>query len=226
MRCTSEPGPASFGTKRENAISMTQLKNMSDRIGGEMQRLDDLADRGKSLANDAKSFAKDAVGAAGNKLDAARDSAGEAAKEVKSFAKDAVSTAKDKLGAARDAGSDMTEDVASLAKDGVGAARGKLDAARKAVTEAASHAVDTAGRVSRQAGDGVMKGADVVANLVRERPLLALSAAFAAGVATLALATRPWRSPSSRLSDLLLDFLETNVSDRARRLAKSFPSLN
>lgn len=176
---------------------MTQLKNMSDRISGEMQRLDDLADSGKPLASDAKSLAKDAV-----------------------------STAKDKLGAAREAGSDMAEDAASLAKGAVGAARGKLDAARKAVTEAASHAVDTAGRVSRQAGDGVRKGADVVADLVRERPLLALGAAFAAGVATLALVTRPWRPTSSRLSDSLVDFLETNVSDRARRLAKSIPSLN
>lgn len=197
MRFTIEADLASFGTKREKAIAMTQLKNMSDRISGEMQRLDDLADSGKPLASDAKSLAKDAV-----------------------------STAKDKLGAAREAGSDMAEDAASLAKGAVGAARGKLDAARKAVTEAASHAVDTAGRVSRQAGDGVRKGADVVADLVRERPLLALGAAFAAGVATLALVTRPWRPTSSRLSDSLVDFLETNVSDRARRLAKSIPSLN
>lgn len=84
----------------------------------------------------------------------------------------------------------LAADAKTFAHDAASTARGKLDAARETVGEMATRAADTAGRLSRQARGSAMKGADAVADFVRERPFVALGAAFIAGYVAISLIRR------------------------------------
>lgn len=85
---------------------------------------------------------------------------------------------------------DLADTAKSFAAEAAHTARGKLDAARESVGEMAHRAADSAGRLSRQARGGAMKVGDAVADMVRERPLVAIGTAFVAGYITISLLRR------------------------------------
>jgi ElaB/YqjD/DUF883 family membrane-anchored ribosome-binding protein len=85
---------------------------------------------------------------------------------------------------------DLADTAKSFAAEAAHTAREKLEAARESVGELATRAADTAGRLSREARGGAMKVGDAVADMVRERPFVALGTAFVAGYITISLLRR------------------------------------
>jgi ElaB/YqjD/DUF883 family membrane-anchored ribosome-binding protein len=78
----------------------------------------------------------------------------------------------------------------AFAAEAAHTARGKLDAARESVGELAHRAAESAGDLSRRARGGAMKLGEAVADMVRERPLMAIGTAFVAGYFTISLLRR------------------------------------
>ena len=85
---------------------------------------------------------------------------------------------------------DLADTAKSLAAEAAQTAREKLDAARESVGDLAHRAADSAGRISRQARGSAVKVGDAVADMVRERPLMAIGTAFLAGYLAVSLLRR------------------------------------
>lgn len=84
----------------------------------------------------------------------------------------------------------LADSARSLVSEAAQTARGKLENAREQVEDVASRAADAAGRLSKQARGGLQKVGEAVAELVRERPFVALGTAFVAGYITISLLRR------------------------------------
>lgn len=127
-----------------------------------------LNDRIGNAASKLEDLADNAKSVASNKLD-----------DAKSFASDAGDSARSKL-----------DDARSFASDAADSARHRLENAREQVGELASRAADGAGRLGRRARGGVVNVGESVADLVRERPFVALGVAVLVGAGIVAIVRR------------------------------------